>query len=161
MRLRPKCLLKSIIYLQKNKINNFLKINVDLRQQILWWVTIVLEKEFWGIRISLNIPKSVRVFNEVLLKGSHLFLKNPITIINILSKFTKRLFGKKTWITNDGFPTSYNCSIGKSWDTISSIKYCRQFSKFLMLWIHKNSRSLSHKEKLKIKKWTFFKVSNC
>ena len=49
----------------------------------------------------------------------------------------------------------------KSWGTISSIKRCRQLSKCLMLRIHKNSRSLSHKEKLKIEKWIkFLKVIN-
>ena len=51
---------------------------------------------------------------------------------------------------------------GKSWGTISSIKHCRQLSKYLMLQIHKkNYRSLSHKKKLKVKKKVeIFKVIN-
>ena len=58
----------------KNKIN-ILEIIVNFQRRILGRVTVVLEKESWGIRISLNIMKSVQVFNEILLIGSRLFQK--------------------------------------------------------------------------------------
>ena len=38
-------------------------------------VTVVLKKESWGIRISLNIMRSTQVFNEVLYKNSYFIFK--------------------------------------------------------------------------------------
>ena len=65
---------KNNVY-KKNKKNIF-EIYEDFRRRILGRVTVVLEKESWGIRISLNTTKSVQVFNEIILIGSRLFLKN-------------------------------------------------------------------------------------
>ena len=53
----------------------FFKIIVDLRRRIFWRVTVVLEEESWGIRISLNTTISIRVFNEILLIGFCLLSK--------------------------------------------------------------------------------------
>ena len=141
--------------LQKNKM--IWKIITNFRRWILWRVTVILEKESWGIRISLNTMKSVRVFNEILLIVSRLFLKKKkkesITIMNTLWNLLNNVLGKERKLpTMDSLRVTI-VPFGKSWGTISSIKHCRQLSKCLMLRIHKNSRSLSHKEKLKIKKW--------
>ena len=74
-------------YLSKNNNNNddvykinIFEINVDFRRRILGRVTVVLEKESWGIRISLNTTKSVQVFNEILLISSCYILKNTTRI---------------------------------------------------------------------------------
>ena len=81
----------------------------NFRQRIVWRVTIVLEKESWGIRISLNTMISIQVFNETLLISSCLSSKK-ITRINFLKYFVKCHFGEGTQLPMTDSLTSYSCS---------------------------------------------------
>ena len=66
---------------------------MDFRRRILGRVTVVIEKESWSIRISLNTTKSVRVFNEILLIDSCLFQKshnNKYSFKNLLNSVLEK-----------------------------------------------------------------------
>ena len=74
----------------KTKMRNFKwfwNMVTNFRRWILWRVTVVLEKESWGIRISLNTTISVQVFNEILLISSCLSSKKHNT-----NNFFKKIF---------------------------------------------------------------------
>ena len=91
----------------------FFKISVDFRRRILWRVTVVLEKESWGIRISLNTTISIQVFNVILLISPCLYSeeRNTIFFKNILLNV---ILGEGTQTTNDGFFDELQLSSNKN-----------------------------------------------
>ena len=124
----------------------FQNIVTNFWRRILWRVTVVLEKESWDIRISLNTTISVQVFNEVLLISFCLSSKNKITRI-IFKWFAKITFWKRD--VNYRWWILWRVTVvleWESWGTSSSIKRCRQLSICLMLRIQKFSFTIPQRE---------------